>query len=313
MNRTSRGSWPFFLGLLAFFNSSLANADEPKPFNPVAEIAAADSGPKLNAVYSRLFLKADWKTIDELKGHDHDGIALQAAWEEVRRSIPQEGPKRLLGERAPLLDAKKTHRFIGFVEGRLKVTPPPFWEDLLRRARAERRIKWDEVLTTDLKRYLYLLQENPIGQDGKRNVMAPFDLSVDEFKQGTSLEVEIDKKTLTVPLTNAPWGINAWPVGRNRYVVALVSSISPHHEIICIDGGDQSVVWKSRVWGETLGPIRSGWSPAHFVDARLSGDRLLIFGVTFDRIYIEGFSIADGKNLFRFSSGNPQEIIEKKK
>jgi len=312
MNRTSVGLWPFILGLLASLISAVASGEEPGPFDPVSEIAAADSGPKLNAVYSRLLLKADWKTIDELKGHDHDGIALQAAWEEVRRSIPQEGPKRL-GEKAPLLDAKKTQRFIGFVEGRLKVVPPPFWEDLLLRARAERRIKWDEVLTTDLKRYLYLLQENPVGQDGKRIVMAPFDLSIDEYKQGTSIEVTLDKKTLTVPLTNAPWGINAWPLGKNRYVVALISSISPHHEIICINGADQSVVWKSQVWGESLGPFRSGWSPAHFVDARLSGDRLLIFGVTFDRIYIEGFSVADGKNLFRFSSGNPYEIPEKKK
>jgi hypothetical protein len=312
MNRTSVGLWPLILGPVVSLISALVSGEEPKAFDPVAEIAAADSGPKLNAVYSRLFLKADWKTIDELKGHDHDGIALQAAWEEVRRSIPLEGAKRL-GEKAPLLDAKKTQRFIGFVEGRLKVTPPPFWEDLLLRARAERRIKWDEVLTTDLKRHLHLLQEIPVSQDGKRTVMVPFDLGVDESKQGTSIDVTLDKKTFAVPLTNAPWGINAWPVGKSRCVVALISSISPNHEIICIDGADQSVAWKSRVWGETVGPIRSGWSPAHFVDARLSGDRLLIFGVTFDRIYIEGFSISDGKNLFRFSSGNPQEIIEKKK
>jgi hypothetical protein len=301
-----------FAAILATLAATFACGDEVAGFDPVKEIAAADSPPKLNRVYSRLFLKADWKAIDELKRHDHDGIALQAAWEEVRRSIPLEEPKRN-GKKVPRLDAKKVQRFVGFVEGRLKVLPPPWWEDLLARARAERSIKGGELLTADTQRYAYLYQENPVGPKERSTVMAPFEVGIGDYQSGKSLVVSLNNKSLKVPVENLPWGVNAWPIGKNRYVAALYSAMSPYHKIICIDAEDQSVIWKSRVWGEFSNKSRQGVALPHLVDARLSGDRLLIFGVTGDVIYLEGFSVSEGKNLFRFSSTYPAEIEEGKK
>jgi hypothetical protein len=63
---------------------------------------------------------SDIKTIEKTAP---DGIALRAAWEEVLRSFPTG-----IQEKETSLDVRLLSRFLGFLEGRLRVTVPASWE-----------------------------------------------------------------------------------------------------------------------------------------------------------------------------------------
>ena len=81
----------------------------------------------LRKLYTDLLGKASPGYLGKLQQDPHDGIALMAAWQWVRNSIP-DTTKSDADWTGPVgrLDRAAVHRFVGFVEGRLKV-PVPDW------------------------------------------------------------------------------------------------------------------------------------------------------------------------------------------
>ena len=80
------------------------------------------------------------KSLDEvmrLKTNDDDNLAVFAAWEQMRRSIPKT-------DQMNRIDMVSASRFLGFVEGRFGIQTPAFWDDaiLFSRARSPRDISF---------------------------------------------------------------------------------------------------------------------------------------------------------------------------
>src|SRR5437867_3623978 len=70
-----------------------------------------------------LFAIATDQELAELRKRSDDGIALRAAWEAFRRTLPISDQ-----EDTPNLDERRLHRFLGFTEARLRVSAPEWWE-----------------------------------------------------------------------------------------------------------------------------------------------------------------------------------------
>src|SRR5438552_7670893 len=67
--------------------------------------------------YRVLFDAVGIEALRQLKADPHDTIALQAAWEQVQRSFPE-------NESPTPVQAAKIERFLGFLEGRGRVQIP---------------------------------------------------------------------------------------------------------------------------------------------------------------------------------------------
>ncbi|GAB4156115.1 MAG: hypothetical protein Tsb009_32970 [Planctomycetaceae bacterium] len=60
--------------------------------------------------------------------------ALSAAWESVRKRIPIK-----MSEQIVKVNSNSLHRFAGFIEGILRLSPPKWWESMLLNAEAHHR------------------------------------------------------------------------------------------------------------------------------------------------------------------------------
>lgn len=75
------------------------------------------------------------KQLQELKSHSDTTLALHAAWEEVKRSVRVPLIKEVLDdpefenpESMAKIGRAAADRFLGFVEGRLRLSPPDWWQ-----------------------------------------------------------------------------------------------------------------------------------------------------------------------------------------
>src|SRR5262245_7802375 len=122
---------------------SLANvcslAQDPSIAKRLESITDANWPKEIRKIHREVLHPCADRQVAELKTHAHLGIALAAAWEVVRRTLSEEK------QQAKLLkpDAQALHRFLGFVEGRLSIELPHWWESMILGAEAYDR---DNVL-----------------------------------------------------------------------------------------------------------------------------------------------------------------------
>jgi hypothetical protein len=112
-----------------------ADANEPKGLDSrlqklVEQIATASDAEKAAVGYIALFKNPDRKLLAQLKQVRQTGVALRAAWEEVLLAglIPGKQPD------SKIVQPEAAERFLGFVEGRLGISLPAWWEESVRRA-----------------------------------------------------------------------------------------------------------------------------------------------------------------------------------
>lgn len=72
--------------------------------------------------------------LSTLLTHPNDGIAIQAAWQEVVVTIPEKE-----GDQAFRPDRENLNWFLGFLEGRARIEPPKWWARSLLDCHANRR------------------------------------------------------------------------------------------------------------------------------------------------------------------------------
>jgi hypothetical protein len=136
---------PFILGGAVLFTGFLTCSGQSQDRTPNRAASATAEEKQVQAIrvakrpshaakgYSALFKAATAADLRRLQMNASDTIAIQAAWEEVERTIPT-NPEQVV---RPARD--KLARFLGFLEGRARVQAPSWWEDALLDARANRR------------------------------------------------------------------------------------------------------------------------------------------------------------------------------
>lgn len=233
----------------------------------------------------------------ELKRLPQDGVALRAAWEEL--SLETRFDVR---EANPRLDQRlAVAKFLGFVEGRVGVALPAWWEEAIREStlgvdggplhsRTRLREAWSRV------------------EFGKRSVLMPCGQSIHRNQGDVSLHVGKEKVSLNDAAVIKEMveveTISATMDDEHCYV-ACYGSCGVHCNLVCIDRPSGKLAWKSPIWawGVAFSRVAVGFSGPHLpvVSVQIRGDRVFVVGST-SCFHIEAFDRTNGKCSLRFSS-----------
>src|SRR5262245_27142370 len=99
----------------------------------VEAVSGAKNPPRAAEAYRALFKQFGSRDLARLLSHSSDRIALQAAWEQVERTVPEAESRY-----ATRPDAAQLGRFVGFLEGRSHLRLPAWWSQAVLDSRANR-------------------------------------------------------------------------------------------------------------------------------------------------------------------------------
>jgi hypothetical protein len=244
---------------------------------------------RTHEAYRALYRDSDAARLARLRLHAHDGIAIQSAWEEVLRTVPEKEPERPVRPAA-----EKLHWFLGFLEGRARLQLPPWWRKSILDASAYRR---DNVY--------FPLEDQPFyHESGLDQVTAPVDTTLK--RENGRIELRVDKEVITLPkpvqsllAESLHCSVSARFVP-NRCYLAIHGSTGRPYWLVCLDRASAKELWRTNVaanwWGSTTGPHEQR------VAVTEQGGRVVVFGVATTGAHAEAFRADDGKNLFRFAS-----------
>jgi hypothetical protein len=274
--------------------SALAGDDEKARTGRIAD----DQSTELRNV-RQLTTNATPHKLQELMAGANDTIAIRAAWENVRRQLAQD--LAATGQKTPdptLL--KGAGRFVGFLEGRLRIPVPRWWALELANARAREpetaRFFWGREVGDQI---------------GPRDVSNAFGV-VPTIERTPNGEVQIawsDRK-LRLPANVIPTEVFETLTGlvyRNRCVIAKYQGDEPLWvglEIFCVDLSSSKVVWssKQRIAPRPEGHRQGGAGASiHEVALVCRDDVVFVFGMEITLLYLEALKLSDGKVVMRFN------------
>jgi hypothetical protein len=259
----------------------------PEVEKQIQDILKTKESSKVAQKYRTLFNKVGPKGIRTLQAYPQEGIAIQAAWEEVTLTIPEKEPKRP--------DADKLKWFLEFMERRGSVKAPRWWSEALLNSDANRR---DNIYPGEPK-------EKPYHRLGLDYTAGPLDSSLKRGRD--TVELRIGEDSVPIPqglLLKDDFGKLCCGVSglisHSRCFVAVHESVGYPYQLACIDRETAKTLWESQVfgtwWGSASG-IHCMW-----VAVTEQNNRIVIFGSAATGMHMEAFRPEDGKNLFRFST-----------
>ena len=274
----------------------------------IKAVLRADHASDIAERFSKLFEAVGVEGLAELKQSPHDSIALQAAWEEVIQTIPEE-----INDKHPTFcpDVGKLNWFIGFLEGRTRIRVPKWWRSAVLDARANYR------------RNVYFPYQN-WGQSAPKKSAnrTTFTKTGDTFTLnvgGDSLQLSNDivealakdsrfskiQEALEEIAKNGQsksWQhFNAHFTPTHCYL-AVYDEICTPYLLACIVRDNGKMMWTTKGIGSFWGGIGGGVGKAR-VTVDVQNNQVLFFGCSgIAEIYVEAFRAEDGKHLFRFSN-----------
>ena len=269
-------------------------------------VTASRSPEELHQAYRTCFGNLNADDLDSMRFHADRGIALQSAWELVRRESRDRAES--IQQDQILIDQTQLQRFLGYVEGRLKVRMPLWWKDGL----------------SDAKLHSVSRSVTPYAQNRDRNAANPH-IHVDQkywVPRGTTFVEQVRPRyqlvgeqgriiipeTLLAPLlTKEAWldhvYVDAAVSSESRNVIALHGPFPQRYHIYLASTSGDQIVWKSAVWTECIVvPGGTGSIPRHWSSLLLQEGEVIVVGLCEYSAYIESFSLVDGENAFRFST-----------
>ncbi len=274
-----------FLNVLFVFSS--AHAEE----NPLLE--------QLKGMECGVLSPRDlWKQIGNDSLHEMSlssslGIALPARWEMIRRTFLDHDRKQ-----SKPIDRRKLERFAGYIEGRLEIELPSWWENRLVRL----RYFDDLVLSVPIKidpRFEYRITDAGISIPSH---ITSINRVNDELKAvigGRDYIIPKDAVSHAEDAITFLDAVNIIVIDDRRFAAAVHLDTGASFPLFFIDSASKKTLWSTDVCA--LQPIL-GNSGTHHVEITVTGDTLYVFGSTYFAMYIEAFAIKDGKSVFRFST-----------
>lgn len=241
--------------------------------------------------YRSLFATAGADALSRLQIVDDDSIAIQSAWEAVALTVPVKN-----GDSFYRPDAQKLNWFLGFLQGRTRVSPPDWWREVVLDARANRR---NNIYHGDPKSVPYRRRT------GIDRVTCPKNASVQ--KNGDSIVYRVGEAKISIPEELKERGNHGTFIENvsgsftdKHCFLALHDPVGYPHKVGCIDRTSGKLVWKATVcgswWGDSSGSFES------WVAVVPTGDgRVFVFGAA-GGLYLQGFRATDGQSLVRFST-----------
>jgi hypothetical protein len=231
--------------------------------------------------------------------------SVRAAWERLLRSMP--APKDV--NAFTKADPARSQHFVGFVEGRLNIDLPGWWEGAVRSAR-----HWENDGTSfSVPGRMIGLERVPsswrlVGENGpwvhRRIETAEW---TGEKRETLVLRLAGDRPRQEFRLSDA--GQHLWAYGRINAIKTGTSIIFETQGFDCqrfplaaFDPQTGALKWKTTVWAAR--PMGHSGPPLgdHWTELVVRDGVLYVIGAGTDAVYIEGFQVDNGAPKFRFSS-----------
>lgn len=232
--------------------------------------------------------------------------ALAAAWELCRRT-----PDERVTPRPPW--------FLGFFEGRTKLTPPLWWQFAVHLACFAGRPGYESLAAAALPNYVPLCPQVRKGPSGSPFICFPqaHDTGL-ELRAPTGTEVASEKDTVAIrvgertlrlrgknvkELRDLAFGNDTIEtcVTKDRSFVAFVDKFADPYVLACVDTRSGKVLWRTWVWGlGNYGGYTGSWT--HNVQIVSDNRVVAVYGECVLECYAEAFDVETGKSLFRFTS-----------
>lgn len=251
-------------------------------------IAASEMTLILATVCSIVCISEDVSGIQVI---EDDSAAIQAAWREVTSTVPAEP-----GQTAYRPDGQDLSWFLGFFEGRAKVTPPNWWQEVVLDSQAYSR---DDFFRGEPK-------SDPYHAAGP--VWCPKGASLRQ--EGHSIIYQTKNDSIIIPVDLLKLDARSM-LSRNysglftskRFFVAVHDDSDYDRKLSCVSRSTGKVLWTSELCGKYLG-MRTGPPPAHSWATVVATDdgRVFVFGASEISFYAHGFRAKDGESLIEFSS-----------
>ncbi len=291
--------------------TALAGAADGDTEILIQQIVTAQRPATFYARVEQLVGKASPPELDAYKRHPHHTVSLCAAWEEVRRSVAVPTTETNDDEAYEIVPFRRCalQRFLGVVEGRLRVTPPYWWQSIVGRLETTRKwhgiVRYPDGIVEKLKPYQ--------GPPGEIQVLSSID--VKRQRDGT-LELESGGYKYTLPAESLEEairthgrlsenrehiGLTAW-LNDDFCVYGFHSFVSWEYSLHCVDRVSGERVWSSNVWSHFHSHMSGAPHLWHMAEIRQQDDTLILFGVDVESVYIEGIALKDGVTRFHFTS-----------
>lgn len=218
-------------------------------------------------------------------------VVLAAAWERLLRTSYQreQADERDIGE-------AEIQRFLGVVEGKMRVELPEWWELGICSARVSNlEHRWVRFT---------------IGAEADRS---PFQLTHDHIRiaKGASLDRQGENWSIrhldkSYPLpgellrsAGGPVDVITFETADGAYIVGTHSSRATPYLVYGVDLTTWHTRWTAKVLSLRNSPQYTGrgW---HWSELRADADVVFVFGMTDDTAYIEAFDVRTGVPLLRF-------------
>jgi hypothetical protein len=282
------------------------NELSPELQDKVQEVLQAPTDWEMHRRCRSLFEAAGTEGLRELKLHQHDGIALQAAWEEVLRTIPEKE-----SESTGRPDWVQVNCFLDFMEHRgLEI--PGWWKEMFQvEIGAQRR----DNIWFRMSELLGFYHEAGLG-----SIRAPKDTTLERlpipgrfisgFKyppdEGATI-LKIGQESVTLPDSIAAeirdrleLECISGLILADKCYLAIHSRQIGRYSVVCFKCNSDEILWRTQVSGSPfLVSIRGGLGD-QWVSLTQQKIGIVVFGVTDMGAYVEAFDAKDGKNLFRF-------------
>jgi hypothetical protein len=256
--------------------------------NEVEAIVGARTPLQARDAYRQL-LEGNGTRVLRLKTSSATGVALRAAWEEVRLSVSPDQQ-----ELDASLNAHRLHRFIGFVEARVGGPLPVWWEEAVQSARAYER-----------SNIFFAFSANRLLPNEASGFRMPANTTLKKCPNG--VHISIAGESTPIPTGDLESGrkrpgasLSGVVRGDKAYVAIFSDNCNPY-QLICIDRKQGATVWRSEVWASAAAVAYFGRT-CHYSSVAADESRVLVFGAGPDCVYLEAFDASTGAVLFRFST-----------
>jgi hypothetical protein len=269
-----------------------ALADENKqPHDDLRRtIRTAESSDDVAKSYKSLFKEVKREDLRKMQMDPEDSIAFHAAWELLKMDRESELTKKLLMNKRDEVDVESVEpaviqRFLGFVEGKLGMELPKWWELFAIRARVYASGVW----------FYPAPKMSSIVKDAKIRKTAG-NYVVTQLGDSFTVKARI--------LDSAPdpsdGGVAASLDASRCFLASYDSDRGFSFPLICVDRNTEKLLWKARVWAcDRKFSTGIGY---HIVSLRVTKSRIVVFGADPGGMYIEAFDIKTGDNVLRFST-----------
>lgn len=288
--------------------AALCQSDAPAIAAPLAGSTPATDWESLDRYYRRKLRNADSSALAEYRRSDDCGLALQAAWQPVREEAPSHLDEERTVKVGTLVSA---HRFVGFVEGRLRVTLPKWWVRLLLNAYTDADgFVWAQTeipiegkpISKKVPRYFQFDGSKWVASDDKT-------LSIGDLQSITlrGAEYRLPHEIAEKGVQQAFFDLLTETADAKVQLVAVYEEHSNGFPMYGFDRADKHVLWTADVG---FGSPRSGaFGPGivHNVQLVINGDTVYVYGFDATSAYVEAFAINNGTNLFRFGTSYARE------